>query len=201
MLNKTTGVLVALCASGLLQAQPQTAPVSPAVRLAPALFRGLIVETVYPLKVSKYVETTRIELRTQSGSTATPEDTLIEMISSMKARDFAWNSKLWTPASRQDMAAHDAAQGRTPGDWTRAWPKYPTLSFWFVTRIEYGKYVLIQYEAKQADGTTALKDTMAFEKVGNSWLLTQALAADPVLLHWDEPTGRVQIAPDSLFRR
>jgi hypothetical protein len=199
--KRMTGFVLMLGASALLHAQPQAPEVSPAVKLAPPVFRGLTVETVYPLKVAKYLEPTRIELRSRPGSTATPEDTLIEMVSSMVAQDFQWNSRLWTPESLKGMAAHDAARGRTPADWVKTWAKYKSLSFYFATRVEYARYVLIEYEAKAPDGSMAFKESMGFEKVGNSWLLTQALAADPVLLHWDNPSGRVQVAPEALFTK
>ena len=83
--SKLTGLVLVLGASALLHAETRTAEVSSALKLAPPVFRGLTVETVYPLKVARYLEPARLELRPKPGSTATPEDTLIDMLSSMKA--------------------------------------------------------------------------------------------------------------------
>jgi len=182
-------------------AQAPAPAAEPPAKVGAATYRGFVVETVYPLKIASYLAPTAITPRARPGSMATPEDTIIEMASSMKARDFAWNSRLWTPASLRDMTARDAAAGKTPAYWAESWQKYANLTFHFTTRIDYAKYVLIQYEVKEPGGNTVLKDTMALEQVGKTWFLTQALAADPVVTHWSDPRGRVQVAPEALFNK
>lgn len=160
---------------------------------------ALIVETVHPLTISQYSQPAPIVTVARRGTQGSPEDVLVEMISSMKAKDFAWNSSLWSSESLKQMQARDAARGKQPADWIKTWEKEAGLSYSLLHRIEYGKYVLIEYEAKNPAGKSAYKDTMALEKIGGKWFLTQALAADPVLMHWNAPGGRVQIAPDAVF--
>jgi hypothetical protein len=42
---------------------------------------------------------------------------------------------------------------------------------------------------------------MALENVGGKWYLPQALAADPILMRWNAPGGRIQVAPNTLFNK
>ncbi len=126
---------------------------------------------------------------------------MVEMMSSMKAKDFNWNSTLWSPNSLKDMQARDEKRGKKPADWIKSWEREAAFTYTLLNRVEYGKYVLIEYQATNAEGKSAYKDTMALEKINGKWFLTQALAADPVLAHWNEPSGRVQVASDTIFNK
>lgn len=187
--------------SGAALAQGSTANPQSHYPIETARLTNLIVETVYPLKVAKYQTQEPLAPRTRSMSQATPEDVIVEMVSSMKAKDFNWNSALWDAESLKSMQARDAERGKKPSDWAKGWEREAQRSFVMLNRIEYGKYVLIEYEARNPDGKTAYKITMALQKVNGKWFLTQALSADPVLMHWNAPTGRVQIAPDTVFNK
>ncbi len=194
-------LLCALLAAPVLAQQPKK-EVSPEFGVSQARLTTLVVETVYPMKVMSY-EGQRIIVPRKRGtkSGATPEDVLVDMVSSIKAKDFEWNSALWTPASLAGMKQRDAANGKTPADWIKLWENDATRSFELLTRVEYGKYVLIEYSVKESTGKQVYKDTIATEKLNGKWYLTQALAADPLLMHWNAPGGRVQVAPDTVFNK
>lgn len=119
------------------------------------------------------------------------------MLSSMRAKDWDWNSSLWTKESLEQMKSRDAARNKTPSDWIKTWAQEDSLSYRAMTRIDYGKYVLVEYAAVKSDGHQAYKDTIALERFEGRWALTQALAADPVLMNWNAPSGRVQVSPST----
>ena len=55
--------------------------------------------------------------------------------------------------------------------------------------------MIIEYEIDTGQAKT--KDSIALEKINDSWFLTQALANDPILMHWNNPKSRIQVAPSS----
>jgi hypothetical protein len=164
-------------------------------------YKTLAVETVYPYSIESYQSSPPLVLSGVSHTQATPEITMVEMFASMRGGDWTWNSSLWSPESLKEMDTRDRAAGKKPSDWIKLWQQEANRTYHLLNRIEYGKYVLIEYEAKEASGKKAIQDTMALEKIGEKWYLTQALAADPILMHWNNPAGRTQVAPNTLFKK
>lgn len=162
-------------------------------------FKTLIVEAVYPYSIEGYKPHRLPDLAAVTRSQQTPELTMIEMFASMRNGDWNWNSSLWSPESLKKMNARDAAAGKTAQDWLKQWRKEADRSYRLLNRIEYGKYVLIEFEAKEPSGKLSYRDTMALEKIDGKWYLTQALAADPILTQWNSENRRVQVAPNTLF--
>lgn len=178
----------------------QILPTENAYKLLNTKYSTLIVETVYPYKSESYVtKSFVIPINKTSYKQSTPEDVLSAMIASIKAKDWECNSSLWTPESIKDMIAKDKVANKKKEDWLRDWDKEINRNFIFLTKIQYGKYVLIEYEAQESNAKSIYRDTIAFEKINDKWYLTQKLAADPILMHWNNPKGRIQIAPDKLF--
>jgi hypothetical protein len=164
-------------------------------------FTTLIVETVFPYSVQPYASHAPLSLAEVPHTQASPEATLLEMLASMRSGDWGWNSSLWAPDSIKEMNARDLASHTTPADWVKRWRQRPPYAYQLLSRVEYGKYVLIHYEQKAAGAKKGSSDTMALENIGGKWYLTQALAADPILMHWNAPSGRVQVAPNTLFNK
>lgn len=164
-------------------------------------FTTLIVETVYPYSIESYKPHPILDLKTVARSQKTPELAMVEMFASMRSADWNWNSSLWSPESLKMMSARDAAAGRTPEYWQKLWRAASDRNYQLLNRIEYGKYVLIEYEAKDSMGKRVFLDTMALKKIDDKWHLTQELAADPILMHWKNSGKRVQVAPNTIFNR
>lgn len=163
-------------------------------------FLTLIVETVYPYKVETYAPGTNIPIVGKAlNKQDLPEDTVSALLSSMKAKDWDWNSQLWTPDSLKEMAMKDKQKGTTPQDWLKVWSKEANYQYVYVSRVLYSKFVLIEYEAQSVNGKKVYRDSIAMEQINGKWYLTQKLAADPILTHWNNPSGRVQAAPNNLF--
>lgn len=163
-------------------------------------YTTLVVETAYPFSIESYKPHSPISLLGVSHSQLTPELTIIEMLTSMRAGDWNWNSSLWSPESLKQMNARDKASRRSPSDWITLWQKNANRKYQLFNRIEYGKYVLIEYGEVQEDRSKkAYRDTIALEKIDGKWYLTQELASDPISMHWNNTAGRIQIAPNTLF--
>jgi hypothetical protein len=142
-----------------------------------------------------------LDVQKSAASQATPEDVMAAMVSSMRAGDVAWNDSLWAPGSLAEMKRKDAATGQDASYWRRVWAEERNDKYFLTNRIEYGKYVMVQFEARRGEGRPTVDDNMIFEKIGGRWYLTQSLAADPVPPNWKSATGRIQVAPDALFNR
>jgi hypothetical protein len=176
-----------------------------ASKLVGQQFKILIVETAYPYKLSKYAPPMTIAFVREKAAISyeTPEDALISFFSSMNAKDFQWNSETWTDTSLRGMEARDLATKTSPDDWVAGWEKsYVGRQIELVSRIEYAKYVLIEYRMlPRSPNEKVFEDTLALTQENGRWKLTQELAADPMLTYWKTPNNRVQVAPNSLFNK
>lgn len=197
-MKKMTGTMlcvILLGASALAHSQA-VPPLAGAKR-----YTTLIVESVFPFSVQPYAPHAQLSLADVPHTQVSPEATLLEMLASMRSGDWNWNSSLWSPESSKQMAARDAASHTTSADWIKRWKQRPLADYRLLNRVEYGKYVLIEYEEKAAGAKKGASDTMALENIGGKWYLTQALAADPILMQWNAPGGRIQVAPNTLFNK
>jgi len=199
------GALIIAAALGTTFAQAQDRPVvhKDGATLGGRGYRSLTVEMTYVYSVTPYSPAYAVKLVDQKGASyATPEDALIANLSSLAATNFAWNNQTWTAASVRDMEQRDRADGTTPRDWETRWKTlYAGKRFDLLNRIDYGRYVLIEYRVSGAPGGKPMVDTAALAKDGQQWKVTQELAADPILQHWNSPQRRVQMAPNSMFSK
>lgn len=186
-------------AIGLLAAGPSGAqPAAPV--LGPVELRSLVVETVYPFKLQKYTPVVPvIKVPARSAMRTTPEQVLAEMVSSIAVGDFEWNSSLWDPKSRAAMEESDRRDGHGPAYWLAQWKPHANAAYRLLHRIQYGKYVLIEYEFGQAGRLS--KSTIALTNLQGQWYLTQDIAGEAILSSWNSPDGRVRTVPDGLIRR
>jgi hypothetical protein len=183
-----------LMAGGIGQAHasgPDAYPVS-----APQ-YRTLVVETVFPYAVAKYTPPVAMPAAAVDGTPrSTPESVLFQMAAAMQAADYDRAIALWTPESQQLMHQREQASGQGKQHWQQLWRSTVRKNYQLLSRVSYGNYVLIEYQYQLGPAATVVTDTMALEQRDGSWYLTQALAADPMLLHWNNPAGRVQVLPD-----
>jgi hypothetical protein len=169
-------------------------------KLGPVELRTLIVETVYPFKLQKYTPELAIDkVATRSPLRASPEQVLAEMVASIAAGNFEWNSSLWDPKSRAAMAERDRLDGHGPAYWLEKWQPHAKASYRLLHRIEYGNYVLIEYE--RSDAGRQSKSTIALLAQQGQWYLTQEIAAEAILSSWNAQEMRVRVVPDGLIRR
>ena len=162
-------------------------------------FRTLTVETVYPFAVTPYSRPNAITPNFLISLRTIPEDTVVQLFSSMIKGDWDWNSSLWTRESLALMREKDSIRGLAPQHWLGVWARRRLWTYELVSRIEYGKYVLIAYAAYDETKKSVESDTLVLTKVEEQWFLTQELLDDPVVDNWDAPNRRVRRAPNSLI--
>jgi len=201
-MNKTLllGFFLYICA--LTNVVAQIGPASPA---APALYKNMIVETVYPLKVQQYSPNKKLVLLADQAkaSYSHPEETLQAHFSAMAELNFEWFLTTWDSQSANQITKKNRELNRDSSYWTGLWKKMLAgrdveLTHW----VNYGRYVLIAYRIKAMNATEKeFSDTVALTKEGNYWKLTQELANDPILTYWNAPSGRVQRAANTLVKK
>ena len=166
-------------------------------------FKTLIVENVYSYELNKYTPSKQLNLITdrKSASYADPAAALVAHFSAMKAADFDWFLNSWSANSRVEMMVRDKKLNRSSSYWIDLWSNWGVGdSFELLNWIQYGRYVLIQYQLKSVNGNKKLiVDTVALIKDGQEWKLTQDLANDPILVNWNNQRGRIQVAPNSMI--
>lgn len=157
--------------------------------------RSLVVENYYMFTVQTYEERPKITpiVSESKASYSTPEDTLVAHHSAMVARDYEWFIKTWAPQARDELNTRNMVEKRDRSYWISVWERVITgRDLRLLNRINYGAYVLVQYELSAKEGVPAFRDTLAFKKEGDRWLLSQDLAADPVLSAWNVPGSRIK---------
>ena len=84
-----------------------------------------------------------------------------------------------------------------------SWKKYAQSTATLTRRIDYGRYVLIEYQIKLSspEVNNLIIDTVILEKRFGVWKQTQSLANDPMLVHWDSLQRRIQIAPEAFYKK
>jgi hypothetical protein len=70
-----------------------------------------------------------------------------------------------------------------------------------LNRIEYEKYVIVEYRALLAStGQVTETDTLILEREDDKWLLTQSLMNNPITFAWKSPERRIQVGPNTVGR-
>lgn len=201
-MSKANPTCFAIFAGALLTVATAVAAQEPA--LSTPDIRNLIVERIYPYTVQKYTPPFALpEAAPSRGAASTPEEALACYFSSMKEGDFGWNNSCWTAESVSLMRQLDARNRRTPAQWVAEWRSfYPARDIVLLHRIEFARFVLIEYQTRRRDGAGSVtSDTLALTKAGDGWKLTQELADDPIMTHWRSDKPRVQLPPASLFSK
>lgn len=162
-------------------------------------FRTLTVETVYPFKQTDFDPPLSLGALKPSAD-VDPLATLQRHFAAMRSGDVDAFLSTWTASARHQLAARqlagDAARAAAVERWTKVLAGREAV---LETRVDFGRYVLLAYRLRDgASGQIVVKDTVAFEQEDGAWKLTQALARSPLLLNWNAPNGRVQVAPDAL---
>ncbi len=169
--------------------------------LSTPVFKTLIVETVYPFAVAQYTPPVAMPATVKRAVPATPEEVMFQLFGAMAAADYDWNMSLWTPASRLDLQQRHAKPGEGKAYYESLWKKSRKSNCTLVSRVSHGRFLIIQYECASAGSGQRFKDTIALEKQGEQWFLTQALAANPLLDRWNAPGGRIQVTSDTMFKK
>ncbi len=159
-------------------------------------FREFIVEYSFPYMISNYTSDKNIKLLTDRSekNNRTPEDTLVSHFSAMSNKNYEWFLSDWTPADQEQSKIDDIKNNWNPAFWYRIWGEnLEGKSIKLLTRIERGKYVYIGYRL-YGTGSDNKDDieTLAFTKIGNLWLITNAAACDPILYNWKDTDQRIK---------
>ena len=165
------------------------------------LYKTLIVETVYPFSVSTYTPPVPVPANVARTQHGTPEQLVFQLIAAIQAGDFDWNMSLWSPSSRAEMQRRQVQSGQGRAYWEGFWKESRKQNYTLVSQIIHGRFVIIEYEFESVGGGKRQRDTIALEKQGEQWYLSQDLAANPLLQRWNVPGGRVQVAPESMFKK
>lgn len=168
-------------------------------------YKGLIVETIYPIRISTYKVPLVISkpISKTESSFATPEMAANAHFSSMMALDFDWNNETWDENSLKKLIKDDQLGGRSKDYWLGRWKStYVAKRVEIYTRIEFGQYILLAYreagkEVRDSDIALTLVLKQTPQKV---WKLTNELDGHPVVTHWNSPLGRVRVASEPIAR-
>ena len=165
--------------------------------------RQLIVETVHTLKVTPYVAPNRISLvaKEADAKVDSAEGALTAHFSAMKVGSTDWFLRTWVSSSSESTKLRMFKGGKNSQAVAAQWAKNftPNTSIELVNQVEVGSFLLIEYRFMRGKAVE-LQDTVALKKTAQGWRLTQELASDPILSHWNEPTGRVMV-PSELLQR
>ena len=169
--------------------------------MSPAVFKTLVVETVYPFSVAQYAPPVVVPSTLARAVPTTPEQVMFQLFASMKAADYDWNMALWTPASRLEMQQRHAKAGQGKAHYEAIWKQSRRSNYTLAARVTHGRFLIIQFEYDSPGAAKRQNDTIALEKQGEQWFLSQELAANPLLERWNAPGGRIQVAPDTMFKK
>lgn len=169
-----------------------------------ATSKTLIVEVVSPYLVRSYQPA--IEVRQNKDLSLafnSPESAAITSISSVLNADFETNEKTWHEDALVELGKRDKQNKRGSNYWMDSWKKYAQSTATLTRRIDYGRYVLIEYQIKLSspEVNNLIIDTVVLEKRFGVWKQTQSLANDPMLVHWDSLQRRIQIAPEAFYKK
>ena len=188
-----TSILVITCLvslySGAGLAQSKVHP--PGFEMTRPVLNKVVVENEYQFLVREYTPPVQVKVvRREDASYASPEMSAIAGISAMVGRDFGWFRSTWDQASQTAMAERDAQMNQDAAFWIRSWERtFANRHVELTTRIETGDYVLIAYRVV-SETEKPVELVAAFKSVNGSWLATQELSQDPVLLYWKTPDVR-----------
>jgi hypothetical protein len=162
------------------------------LRVGPPTMKSLQVEYSHVFTVKPY-EGKPVFTAQQVGTlpAQSPERELLSYFATMGRGEVERALKYWTTASQSMIRAQNARI--TPQELqSSVRGMFEGVSYQLVQRIDYGRFVLVEVQFTSATGKPGLLETYALEQQGGRWLLTQALADDPVMCCWNNPTGRVQ---------
>lgn len=163
-------------------------------------YRALTAEIVLPYLEKVYAKPIELRLSNDpaSGALDTPEATLQTFFSALAAGDVAGSDRCWTDASRRFNKAKDAEEKRPANYWPQRWVEtYGGKRIELLKRIEYAKYVIIEYSVSHPSVSQPIEqDTLALVQQGERWLLTQELGRNPIMFVTKAPpNGRIQLGP------
>lgn len=193
MNSKNFFAALALAAFTAAGASAQTLSKTEFPMTEPAV-KKVVVESVYYFAQRQYAPALPVQYVSTNATYDTPEATTIAAISAMKSKNFAWFRSLWDKGSQQMMADRDKQAGHTPEFWQAAWEKsLGGRDAQLTDRIDSGDYVIIAYRFVSPDPSVKpIELATVLKKQNDRWVLTQDLAADPVLLKWRTPDERLQ---------
>ena len=187
----------------LTMANDLKAPALPKDVVVKASVKALVVEQTYLMKVYRLDKPLKLSIDQfpeERARTIYPHAVLQEQYAAMKAGDYSRFMQTWTVVSQKQINDRNDKANRRPEFWLNAWSKsLKEISLEVRTLIAYGRFTLVEYALVDAQGRETAKDTVAFVMEQSRWLMTQELASDPVLAHWDHPLGRVQVPPSSMI--
>lgn len=193
----------ALLMTAAANAQQPSAP-APLQGGGPPTFKTLIVETVHPYSLTTLQPAQPVALvkSRAAASFSAPEHTLAAHFSAMVTHDFDWFLSTWSAEAQPLVTRREKASGKTREATFASWDRMlKGREIKLLSWIVYGKYVLIDYGIfVNGQAEPVFSDTVALKPEGGGWKLTQELAADPILLGWKAPNGRLQVAPESLMK-
>lgn len=175
-----------------------------AQQLSPEVFRTLVVETVLPFSVRQYQPAFELSLEKSAGALdfSTPEKAMASFFHTLDAGDYALNERCWTSASVLLNTQKNSESGKGPEYWANYWRQaYRGRKVELLHRIDYDRYVLIEYRVSLREGGRVLEtDTLVLEQEGGKWLFTQSLADNPIHMAWKAPGSRIQVGPKTVGR-
>ena len=156
----------------------------------------IILEETFPFVIRKYSPTDRQIIPSFKSIEKQPvvsvELALIRYFSLLHEANFEQIPNEWSKSS-QPFVRKLMNRPRSELSSARA-NLYQNSEIEFLSKIEYGKYILIEARLLDSKGVRKDQDTFAFENEDGRLKLTQDLADDPVMCCWKNASNRIRRA-------
>lgn len=176
----------------LVTAQPAGTPSLPKLNSV-VQQRQVVEEVIYQYKIQKF-EQPLVFSKVVNKSNLEPEFVWMQYIYALKLGRLDDAISLWDEESKRAIKQDIQQTGKTKSVLAEKWKsQYEKKEFFVKERIIYGKrHILIPYYESVAGSTPLFRETLAFVKVGDGWLLTLDLAENPVKIGWMSPDERIR---------
>ena len=176
----------------LVTAQPAGTPSLPKLNSV-VQQRQVVEEVIYQYKIQKF-EQPLVFSKVVNKSNLEPEFVWMQYIYALKLGRLDDAISLWDEESKRAIKQDMQQTGKTKSVLAEDWKsQYEKKEFFVKERIIYGKrHILIPYYESVAGSTPLFRETLAFVKVGDGWLLTLDLAENPVKIGWMSPDERIR---------
>jgi hypothetical protein len=145
--------------------------------------RSFIVEYVYDYAYSTYRPEVQLPVVSPlQAKRDNPEDALIAFFSAMRTGDYEAFLKCWDDATQATLRAQAKDKNQGAAYWQNIWKQmFGNKQVLLADRMETNGYVILDTRFSTPAGSAAFPNI--FKLVGQQWLATNDLSADPLIMN------------------
>ena len=188
---KLSKLVIIFLAMSAVKANSQINRVGP-VLTAPQS-SSVVEETVHPFKIQRYQTGFEILAVEKYSVSQTPEIAVSNHINAMRNNDFEAALEVWDAVSKQKILELDSVRKIEKQQRLETWKTLFSGNRVILTsRIEYSKYIFIEYRVETLDAKFVAEETVALKAESGRYLLTLEMADSAVIQGWKKPGSRIQ---------